>query len=71
MSLRAAAFRPACRIPGSPFVASVRPATAGGTRSENMKIYWIKAQAPRRVLALAKHLGLEVDFVQVDMLAGG
>jgi glutathione S-transferase len=34
-----------------------------------MKIYWIKAQAPRRVLALAKHLGIEAEFVQVD--AGG
>ncbi|MEO5625463.1 MAG: glutathione S-transferase family protein [Dokdonella sp.] len=29
-----------------------------------MKIYWIKAQAPRRVLALAKHLGIEAHFVQ-------
>lgn len=35
-----------------------------------MKIYWIEAQAPRRVLALAKHLGLAVDFVHLDMLAG-
>ena len=33
-----------------------------------MKIYWIKAQAPRRVLALAKHLGIEAETVQV---AGG
>ena len=33
-----------------------------------MKIYWIKAQAPRRVLALAKHLGLEAALVEV---AGG
>jgi glutathione S-transferase len=30
-----------------------------------MQIYWIKAQAPRRVLALAKHLGADVDYVQV------
>ena len=29
-----------------------------------MKIYWIKAQAPHRVLALAKHLGIEADFIQ-------
>ncbi|MEO7207846.1 MAG: glutathione S-transferase family protein [Steroidobacteraceae bacterium] len=36
-----------------------------------MKIYWIKAQAPRRVLALAKHLGIEAEFVQVDLMAGG
>lgn len=36
-----------------------------------MKIYWIKAQAPRRVLALAKHLGIEAQFVQVDLKAGG
>jgi glutathione S-transferase len=36
-----------------------------------MKIYWIKAQAPRRVLALAKHLGIEAEFVEVDLVAGG
>jgi glutathione S-transferase len=36
-----------------------------------MKIYWIKAQAPRRVLALAKHLGVEADFVEIDLMAGG
>jgi len=29
-----------------------------------MKIYWIKAQAPRQVLALAKHLGIETENVQ-------
>lgn len=28
-----------------------------------MKIYWIKAQAPRRVLALAKYLGVEAEFI--------
>ena len=33
-----------------------------------MDIYWIKAQAPRRVLALAKHLGIAANFVH---LAGG
>ena len=31
-----------------------------------MKIYWIKAQAPRRVLALAKHLGVEAEFIKLD-----
>jgi len=36
-----------------------------------VKIYWIKAQAPRKVLALAKHLGIAADFVQVDAKAGG
>jgi glutathione S-transferase len=38
---------------------------------QHLKIYWFKAQAPRRVLALVKHLGLEADFVEVDMMAGG
>lgn len=36
-----------------------------------MKIYWIKAQAPRRVLALAKHLGIEADFLHIDIEGGG
>lgn len=36
-----------------------------------MKIYWIKAQAPRRVLALAKHLGIQADFVELDLMKGG
>lgn len=27
-----------------------------------MKIYWIKAQAPRQVLALVKHLGIDAQF---------
>jgi glutathione S-transferase len=36
-----------------------------------MKIYWIKAQAPRRVLALAKHLGIKAEFIEVDLMAGG
>jgi len=36
-----------------------------------MKIYWIKAQAPRRVLALAKHLGIDAEFVEVDLMGGG
>jgi glutathione S-transferase len=36
-----------------------------------VKIYWIKAQAPRRVLALAKYLGIEAEFIEVDLMAGG
>ncbi len=36
-----------------------------------MKIYWIKAQAPQRVLALIKHLGIEAELVEVDAMAGG
>ena len=36
-----------------------------------MQIYWIKAQAPRRVLALAKHLGIDAEFVKIDLKAGG
>jgi glutathione S-transferase len=36
-----------------------------------MQIYWIKAQAPRRVLALVKHLGLDAECIEVDMMAGG
>jgi glutathione S-transferase len=35
-----------------------------------MKLYWIKAQAPRRVLALVKHLGLDVELVEMDLMAG-
>ncbi|MBV9460956.1 MAG: glutathione S-transferase family protein [Bradyrhizobium sp.] len=35
-----------------------------------MQIYWIRAQAPRRVLALAKHLGLQVEYVHMDFRAG-
>jgi glutathione S-transferase len=36
-----------------------------------VKIYWIRAQAPQRVLALAKHLGIAADFEEVDARAGG
>ena len=36
-----------------------------------MKIYWIKAQAPKRVLALAKHLGIEAELVEVNLMSGG
>ncbi len=35
-----------------------------------MQIYWIKAQAPRRVLALVKHLGLTAECIEMDMMAG-
>jgi glutathione S-transferase len=36
-----------------------------------MQIHWIKAQAPRRVLALAKHIGVDAEFVKVDAAGGG
>jgi glutathione S-transferase len=36
-----------------------------------MQIYWIKAQAPQRVLALVKHLGLKAEFVEMDLMGGG
>lgn len=36
-----------------------------------MKIYWFEAQAPRRVLALIKHLGIAAEFVEIDLRAGG
>lgn len=36
-----------------------------------MKIFWIQAQAPRRVLALVRHLGIAADCVEVDLPAGG
>ena len=36
-----------------------------------MKIYWFKAQAPQRVLALVKHLGIPAQFEEVDMMGGG
>lgn len=32
-----------------------------------MKIYWIKAQAPRRVLALVKYLAVDAEFVEVKL----
>ena len=35
-----------------------------------MKIYWIKAQAPRRVLALVKHLGIDAECIELDLMAG-
>jgi len=36
-----------------------------------MKLYWIKAQAPLRVLALIKHLGIEAETIEVDLVGGG
>jgi glutathione S-transferase len=35
-----------------------------------VKIYWIKAQAPLRVLALVKHLGIDAELVEADLMAG-
>jgi glutathione S-transferase len=35
-----------------------------------MQIYWIKAQAPRRVLALAKYLGIDAEFIELDLMGG-
>lgn len=34
-----------------------------------MKIYWIPAQAPRRVLALVKHLGIEAECIELGLPA--
>ena len=36
-----------------------------------MKVYWIKAQAPLRVLALVKHLNIPAQCVEVDLMGGG
>lgn len=36
-----------------------------------MKIYWFKAQAPRRVLATVKHLGLPAEFEKIEVMKGG
>lgn len=36
-----------------------------------MKIYWFKAQAPQRVLALAKHLHIQAELVEIDVTKGG
>jgi glutathione S-transferase len=35
-----------------------------------MRLYWIKAQAPRRVLALAKYLGLDIEYLEKDLRGG-
>ena len=34
------------------------------------RVYWIKAQAPLRVLALVKHLGIDAECVELDLMAG-
>jgi len=34
-----------------------------------MKIYWIRAQAPRRVLALVKHLGIAAELIEMMPLS--
>lgn len=36
-----------------------------------MRIYWIRAQAPRRVLALVRHLGIDAELIEVDLKKGG
>lgn len=36
-----------------------------------MKVYWIKAQAPRRVLALLKLLNASAELIEIDLMAGG
>jgi glutathione S-transferase len=41
------------------------------TPAHRLKLYWIRAQAPRRVLALVKHLGLAAELIEVDLKAGG
>jgi glutathione S-transferase len=35
-----------------------------------MRIYWFKAQGPRRVCTLAKLLGVQADFVEMNVKAG-
>jgi glutathione S-transferase len=35
-----------------------------------MQVYWIKAQAPLRVLALLKHLGIEAECIELDLMGG-
>lgn len=36
-----------------------------------MQIHWFKAQAPLRVLALVKHLGIDAELIEIDMMGGG
>ncbi len=36
-----------------------------------MQIFWFKAQAPQRVLALVKHLRIDAELLEVDMMGGG
>lgn len=35
-----------------------------------MQLYWIRTQAPRRVMALVKYLGIDADCIELDMKAG-
>src|ERR1039457_5227761 len=35
-----------------------------------MRLYWIKGQAPQRVLALIKHLGVRAELIELDLMAG-
>jgi len=35
-----------------------------------MRIYWFKAQAPQRVLALVKHLHIHAELVELDLMGG-
>jgi glutathione S-transferase len=53
-----------CRNTSGPFVIRLK-------EQIGMKIYWIRAQAPRRVLALAKHLGIEAEFEEINLMGGG
>jgi glutathione S-transferase len=53
------------RIPAAPFDKTIPRG------NQYMKIYWIKAQAPRRVLALAKYLDIDAELIEVDAIAGG
>src|ERR1700723_3354445 len=57
----------------TPRIAAARRILDAATRrrTTNVKIYWIKAQAPRRVLALIKYLGIKAEFFEVDLMAGG
>jgi len=36
-----------------------------------MEVYWIKAQAPLRVLALVKYLNIPAQCIEVDLMGGG
>lgn len=35
-----------------------------------MQLYWIRAQAPRRALALAKYLEIDAELIEMDLMAG-
>jgi glutathione S-transferase len=42
----------------------------GKKRTSPMQIYWFKAQGPRRVCTLAKHLGVDADYIEMDVTKG-